>query len=87
MNTFVIEWGCSQHTIMLFGLKNAPAIFSRIVVVAFKTFIHKFIEVYFDLDNIWPCKRPHRELENDATTLSLVPNFPEFEEMYLLHTF
>ena len=33
---------------MPFGLKNAPAIFSRIVVVAFKYFIHKFLEVYFD---------------------------------------
>ena len=34
--------------IMSFGIKNALAIFSRIVVVAFKYFIHKFIEVYFD---------------------------------------
>ena len=33
---------------MPFGLKNAPAIFSRIVVAAFKDFICKFIEVYFD---------------------------------------
>ena len=33
---------------MLFGLKNAPAIFSRIVVAIFKEFIHKFVEVYFD---------------------------------------
>ena len=31
-----------------FGLKNAPAISSRIVVVTFKDFIHKFIKVYFD---------------------------------------
>jgi hypothetical protein len=29
-----------------FGLKNAPAIFSRVVVAAFKFFIHKFLEVY-----------------------------------------
>ena len=33
---------------MPFVLKNAPAIFSRIVVVVFKYFIHKFLEVYFD---------------------------------------
>ena len=32
---------------MPFGLKNAPAIFS-IVVVVFKEFIHKFLEVCFD---------------------------------------
>ena len=34
--------------VMPFGIKNAPAIFSRIVIVAFKEFIHKFLEVYFD---------------------------------------
>lgn len=33
---------------MPFGLKDAPAIFSHVVVVAFKEFIHKFLEVYFD---------------------------------------
>jgi len=33
--TFTIEWGFFQYTIMPFGLKNAPVIFSRIVVVAF----------------------------------------------------
>ena len=46
--TFAAEWGCFQYTIMPFGLKNAPAIFSRIIVVAFKDFIHKFLEVYFN---------------------------------------
>ena len=34
--------------VMPFGLKNAPAIFSRLVVAAFEDFIHKFLEVYFD---------------------------------------
>jgi hypothetical protein len=29
---------------MSFGLKNAPAIFSRVVVEAFKEFLHKFLE-------------------------------------------
>jgi hypothetical protein len=31
---------------MPFGLKNAPTIFSRVVVAYFKDFIHKFLEVY-----------------------------------------
>eukprot|EP00253_Pinus_taeda_P027142 PITA_27142 len=45
--TFAAEWGCFQYTVMPFGLKNALAIFSRVVISAFKDFIHKFLEVYF----------------------------------------
>ena len=33
---------------MTFGLKNAPTIFSRVVVAVFKEIIHEFLEVYFD---------------------------------------
>jgi len=29
-------------------LKNAPAIFYRVVVAAFKEYIHKFLDIYFD---------------------------------------
>jgi hypothetical protein len=43
--TFSIEWVSYQCTVMPFGLNNAPAVFSRVVVAAFKEFIHKFIEV------------------------------------------
>lgn len=46
--TFVTEWECFQYMVMPFGLKNASAIFSRVVITAFKDFIHKFLEVYFD---------------------------------------
>ena len=46
--TFATEWGSFQYTVMPFGLKNAPAIFSRVVVAVFKEYIHKFLEVYFD---------------------------------------
>ena len=46
--TFATEWGCFQCILMPFKLKNAPAIFSHIVIAAFKEFIHKFLEVYFD---------------------------------------
>ena len=45
---FMTEWGCFQYTVMPFGLKNALAIFSHVVIEAFKDFIHKFLEVYFD---------------------------------------
>ena len=33
---------------MPFGLKNAPAIFYRVVITAFKEYIHHFLEVYCD---------------------------------------
>jgi hypothetical protein len=33
---------------MPIGLKNPPTIFSRVVVEAFKEFLHKFLEAYFD---------------------------------------
>ena len=46
--TFATEWSYFQYTVMPFGLKNVPAIFSRVVVAVFKEYIHKFLEVYLD---------------------------------------
>jgi len=46
--TFLTEWGCFQYTIMPFVLKNVPTIFLLIIVVAFKEYIHKFLEVNLD---------------------------------------
>ena len=43
--TFITKGECYQYTVMPFGLNNAPSIFSRIVVSAFKDSIHKFLEV------------------------------------------
>ena len=60
--TFVTEWGCYQYTVMSFGLNNAPAIFSRLVLYAFKDFIHKFIEVYFDDWTVFGLVRDHIEI-------------------------
>ena len=37
--TFATEWGSFQYTVIPFGLKNAPAIFSRVVVAIFKEYI------------------------------------------------
>jgi len=45
---FSTEWGSYQYTVMPFGLNNSPSIFSRVVVEAFKEFLHKFLEAYFD---------------------------------------
>jgi hypothetical protein len=38
--TFSTKWGSYQYTVMPFGLKNAPTIFFRVVIAAFKEFIH-----------------------------------------------
>ena len=45
---FATELGSYQYKVMSFGLKNAPAIFSRVVIATFKEFIHQFLEVYLD---------------------------------------
>ena len=57
--TFATEWGCFQCTVMLFGLKNTLAIFSRIVVSTFKEYIHKFLEVYLNDWNIFALIKHH----------------------------
>ena len=44
---------------MPFGLKNAPSIFSRVVISAFKEYIHKFLEVYFDNWTIFGLVKDH----------------------------
>jgi hypothetical protein len=46
--TFAKKWGSFHYTVMPFGLKNAPTIFSRVVVEEFKEFLHNFLEAYFD---------------------------------------
>ena len=46
--TFTCHSGTFAFNVMPFGLKNASAIFLRVVVDAFKEFIHKFLEVYLD---------------------------------------
>jgi hypothetical protein len=33
--TFIIEWGSFAYNMMPFSLKNAPAVFSRIVIASF----------------------------------------------------
>jgi hypothetical protein len=37
--TFSTEWGSYQYKVMTFGMKNAPTIFSRVVIASFKEFI------------------------------------------------
>ena len=47
---------------MPFGLKNAPTIFSRVVITAFKEFIHQFLEVYLDDWTVYNMLEDHVEV-------------------------
>jgi hypothetical protein len=47
---------------MPFGLKNAPTIFSRVVITAFKEFIHQFLEVYLDDWTVYSLIKNHVEV-------------------------
>jgi hypothetical protein len=47
---------------MPFGLKNAPTIFSRVVIDSFKEFIHQFLEVYMDDWNVYSLLKDHVEV-------------------------
>lgn len=45
---FTTKWGSYAYDVMPFGLNNALMVFSRIVIVAFRDYIHIFLEVYMD---------------------------------------
>jgi hypothetical protein len=47
---------------MPFGLKNSPAIFSRVVITTFKEFIHQFLEVYLDDWMVYSLLKNHVEV-------------------------
>jgi hypothetical protein len=57
--TFITEWGSLAYNVIPFGLKNAPASFSRIVIASFRELIHKFIEVYMDDWTIYSFLKEH----------------------------
>jgi hypothetical protein len=59
---FVTKWGSYQYTVMPFGLKNAPTIFSRVVIATFKEFIHPFLEVYLDDWTVYSLLKEHIEV-------------------------
>ena len=58
--------------VMSIGFKNAPTIFSRIVVSTFKDFIHKFIEVYFYDLMVYGIVKDHSESLNDVRMVYIV---------------
>eukprot|EP00253_Pinus_taeda_P029817 PITA_29817 len=48
-----------EYIVMPFGLKNVPTIFSSVVIATFKEFIHKFLEVYFDVWAMFSLVKSH----------------------------
>jgi hypothetical protein len=59
---FATKWGSYLYTVMSFGLKNAPALFSKVVIVALKEFIHQFLEVYLDDWTVYSLLKDHVEV-------------------------
>jgi hypothetical protein len=59
---FTTEWGSYQYTVMPFGLKNALAIFSRVVIEEFNEFIHQLLEVYLDDWIVYSLLKNHVEV-------------------------
>ena len=57
--TFICEFGSFSYKVMPFGLKNAPVVFSRIVVKTFQEYIYKKMAVYFDNWTIYSMLKDH----------------------------
>ena len=53
------EFGSFAYKVMPFGLKNALAVFSRIVVKTFQEYIYKTMVVYFDDWTIYSMLKDH----------------------------
>jgi hypothetical protein len=60
--TFSIECRSYQYTVMSFGLKNEPTIFSRVVIAACKEFVHQILEVYLDDWTVYSLLKNHVEV-------------------------
>ena len=57
--TFICEFSSFSYKVIPFGLKNAPAIFSRIVVKTFQEYVCKKLAVYFDDWMIYSMLKDH----------------------------
>jgi len=57
--TFVSDFSSFAYTIMPFGLKNAPTVFSKTVVKAFQEYIYKTMVVDFDDWNFYSILKYH----------------------------
>jgi len=46
--TFVIDWGAFVWMVMLFGAKNGPLTFQRIISRAFREYLDQFMKIFLD---------------------------------------
>jgi hypothetical protein len=46
--TFTTNWGTLAYNVMPFGLCNAPTTFQRVMTIAFKKYLRKFMEIFLD---------------------------------------
>lgn len=60
--TFTTEWGSYAYHVMPLSLKNAPVVFSRIVIATFRYYIHRFLEVYMDDWMVYNLIKKHTSL-------------------------
>jgi len=60
--TFTTKWGYFAYNVMPFGLKTAPAVFSIIVIAAFKEFRNQFLEVDMDDWTVYSLLKEHVSL-------------------------
>jgi hypothetical protein len=58
-NECPFEIRCKTH--QPFGFKNSPTMFSKVVVEAFKDFLHKLLEAYFDDWTVFSLMKDHIE--------------------------
>jgi hypothetical protein len=61
-NTFATKWVSYQNTVMPFGMKNAPTMFSRVSIASSKESIHQFLEVYLDYWTVYSLLKDHVEV-------------------------
>ncbi len=46
--TFVIDWGALVWKVMLFGVKNEPPAYYRIVTKTFREYLDNFMKIFLD---------------------------------------
>lgn len=56
---FTKKWGSYSYHVMPFRLKNQPVVLSRIVVSAFRDYMHMFLEVYMDDWTVYSMVKKH----------------------------